>query len=406
MSDRKISSIAWLALSLLLLIVLFGMIYGNYVFAKVSAGGTDFLVHWVGTRVLLFSGESPYTDEAALQIQTITYGRAALPGEHELRVAYPLYSTLVFGPFALFENFALARAVWMTFLEVCLVVLAILCLRLFQWKPALGTFVVYLLFSLFWYKAIRGIINGNAVIVVALLIAFSIWAIRDNRDALAGISLALMTIKPHVVLLYFVFVLFWALSQRRWQLIGWMLVSVLGLILISMVFIPDWLMQNLKEVLRYPGYNPAGTAGAALKEIFPGVGSYLSIALTILIAAILVYEWYSAWGKGYSGFLWGVCSTLVLSQLIGIQTDPGNFIILFAPLVYVFAGWQKKGGRRGEWAAITLMVGLFSGLWILFIVTVQGTQQHPVMFFPLPIVLLLGLYSVRGVRGQFESEKR
>ncbi len=108
-----------------------------------------------------------------------------------------------------------------------------------------------------------------------------------------------------------------------------------------------------------------------------------------------IYEWYAAWGKEFPAFLWGACITLVLSQLIGIQTDPGNFIILFVPLVYVFAGWQKRWATKGEWGAVFLMAILFFGLWALFIATVQGDQQHPIMFLPLPLVLLSALYNLR-----------
>ncbi len=403
MLDQKLSPIAWISLTLLFLVVMIAITFGNFQFAQSNPGGTDFLVHWVGARVFLLDGNSPYSDDAAVQIQTITYGRSANPGEHELRVAYPLYSTIVFAPFAMIENFTLARAVWMTFLEICLIALAIVCLGLFKWQPAMGTFVVYMIFSLLWYKAIRGLINGNAVIVIALLITLSIWAVRQRQDALAGIFLALMTIKPHVVLLYFVFVLVWALSKRRWNLIYWTIGSVMALILIGMVFLPDWLLQNLNEVLRYPGYNPAGTVGAALQDIMPGVGDYLSVGLTIVVVILLLYVWYQAWKADYPGFLWGVCLTLVLSQIAGIQTDPGNYIILFAPLVYVFAGWQKLWGTRGEWGAILLMIGLFLGLWVLFLATVEGSTQHPIMFFPLPLILLSGLYSIRRVRFEIGS---
>ena len=84
------------ALGLLALIT-----YGNYRYSAQNPGGTDFLVHWVGTRSLFGEGLSPYSDQVALRIQTLVYGRAALPGEHELRVAYPLYSIVLFSPFAL-----------------------------------------------------------------------------------------------------------------------------------------------------------------------------------------------------------------------------------------------------------------------------------------------------------------
>ena len=81
------------------------LLYANYAFVQQNPGGNDFLVHWVGARALLVDGISPYSDEVAERIQTLAYGRPAQPGEHELRVAYPLYSVLVFLPFAFFSDY-------------------------------------------------------------------------------------------------------------------------------------------------------------------------------------------------------------------------------------------------------------------------------------------------------------
>ncbi len=72
---------------------LFGLlVWGNYRYTTQNPGGNDFLVHWMGTKSFFEDGLSPYSDEVALRIQTMVYGRAARAGEHELRVAYPLYS--------------------------------------------------------------------------------------------------------------------------------------------------------------------------------------------------------------------------------------------------------------------------------------------------------------------------
>jgi hypothetical protein len=89
----------------------------------------------------------------------------------------------------------------------------------------------------------------------------------------------------------------------------------------------------------------------------------------------------------------------VAGQWIGIQTDPGNFVVLFIPLVLVLAMWEEHWGNKGRLVSVISMVALFIGLWALFLATVQTTdgqpQQHPVLFFPLPILLFIGLYWVR-----------
>ncbi len=97
-------------------------------------------------------------------------------------------------------------------------------------------------------------------------------------------------------------------------------------------------------------------------------------------------------------FLWTACLTLTASQWVGIQTDPGNFIILMPALVLVFSIWEERWRRAGHIFALMTMLFLFLGIWALFLATVEygyQPQQSPVMFLPLPAFLLLTLYWVR-----------
>jgi hypothetical protein len=388
----------WLITVVLFAGILVGITWGNYRFALQNPGGNDFLVHWVGTRALLLEGTSPYSDEVARQIQTMAYGRTARPGEHELRVAYPLYSQVFFLPFALISDFTLARAVWMTALQAGLILLAVYSLRLTDWRPGIWMLPVYFLFAVFWYHGLRPLINGNAVIFVSVLLAAAFLALRSGRDELAGILLAFSTVKPQVVAIPVVFVLVWTISHGRWRVLAWLAITLALLSASVALFVPDWPLQNLREVLLYPEYNPPGTPGAVFSEWWPGIGARLGWILTAILGVILILEWRAARGKDFRWFLWTASLTLVISQWIGIQTDPGNFVILFIPLVLVFAVWEERWGPRGRWFILSIMLTLFAGLWALFVRTVSDVGQplqNPILFFPLPLLLLIGLYWVR-----------
>lgn len=395
---KSIPASSLLFLGLLVALALGGMTFFNLKFSERSPGGTDFLVHWVGARALL-DGKSPYGDHTALEIQVRTYGRPAQPGEHELRVAYPIYSVLLFGPFALVEDYNLARALWMTLLEVCLLGGSALAMRLFDWKPGLPGSVAFLVFSLTWYYALRGLINGNAVIVVAFLYTAALWAIRQEKDAWAGVMLALATIKPQVGVLFIPFVLLWAVSRRRWKLIGWTLGSGLGFSLLGLALQSDWPLQFAAEVLRYPGYNPPGTPAAVFATWWGEAGKALGWGLSLLMLGAVAVEWRRAWGVPFPHFAWAACLTLVASPWSGVQTDPGNFIVLVPALVLVLAEIQRRWPRRAGLAAGSLLILLWVGLWALFLglLRYEGGQpvQPPAMFFPLPLVLLVGLCAAR-----------
>jgi hypothetical protein len=372
--------------------------WANYNFVQQNPGGNDFLVHWVGTRALFIDGISPYSETVAERIQTLAYGRPAQPGEHELRVAYPLYSVFVFLPFALISDYELARALWMTLLEAALIGLAILSLKLTRWQLSMWLLPFFLIFSIFWYHSLRPLINGNVVILVAFILVAAFAALRTKRDEFAGILIAISTIKPHLVLIPIIFIMIWTISLRRWRTLGWMLVSLVLLSVSAALFVPDWPLQNLREILAYSSYNPPGTPGAAFETWLPATGRQLGWALSAVMGLILILEWRSVRSQDFRWFLWTGSLTLVISQWIGIQTDPGNFILLFLPLVLVFSLWVERWGKAGTVLSSISMILLFLLPWVIFLETVTyGDQplQHPVMFFPLPFFLLITLYWVR-----------
>lgn len=57
----------------------------------------------------------------------------------------------------------------MTTLEVCILFMAILCLRLTRWHPGVVLLSFYFIFALLWYNSIRTIINGNIVAIVRVI---------------------------------------------------------------------------------------------------------------------------------------------------------------------------------------------------------------------------------------------
>lgn len=388
----------WILVLALIAAVMALLTWFNYRYAQQNPGGNDFLVHWVGTRSFLIDGLSPYSDETAERIQTAAYGRPARLGEHELRVAYPLYSIVVFLPYALVGDYHLARALWMTTMEIALLALSLVSMRLVNWKPGRITQVLFLVFSILWYHAFRPLINGNAVILVALCLAGGLWALKSKADELAGVLFAFATIKPHVALLLLVFVVYWAFVNRRWGVIGWLGGTVALLSASAALLIPDWILQNIREIVRYSSYNPPVTLRTALGALLPTAGNRIGWAITGLLGLILLMEWWLVRKASFRSFVWVACLTLVASQWIGIPTDPGNFIILMPALALVFALWQERWRRGGAVFALVSMLALLGGLWALFLATVEygdQPQQSPIMFLPLPGFLLVMLYWVR-----------
>jgi len=382
----------------LLVIIALGLIWANFEYATKNPGGNDFLVHWVAAQNFTYDGTSPYSEITVLDIQNLVYGRAAKVGEHELRPSYPLYSVFLFLPFGLIKNYFIARALWMTLLEISLLFSVFISIKVAQWKPEKLVLIAVFVFSVFWYHGLRSLINGNVVVLLLFCFILSIYAVQIKQDELAGILLGLTTIKPQVGFALILFLMIWGILNKRYKIIFWFIGSTIMLIVLALFFDPNWPLQFLQEVMRYPGYNPPGTPATALGQLIPGVGNRLGVGISILSAIILIFEWFL--GRKSSGieFAW-VCSlTLVLGQWLNIQTDPGNFIIMLPAVFVAFRLNDDRWVNNG-----TLMNFIFLGMlfvipWIVFMYTISRVYQpiqSPVMFFPVPILLFILLYWVR-----------
>jgi hypothetical protein len=138
--------------------------------------------------------------------------------------------------------------------------------------------------------------------------------------------------------------------------------------------------------------------GAALNEWLPGAGRRIGWAVTGVLSLLLLLEWNISRVSNKRGFVWAACLTLTASLWIGIQTDPGNFIVAFPAIVMCFSLLDKRWKNGGKKIIYAITAILFIGIWTIFLLTVEYSYQpiqSPVMFIPLPMALLLMLYWVR-----------
>jgi hypothetical protein len=377
-----------------MIVALIALTLFNQRFAAQNPGGNDFLPRWLGTRLLLTHGQSPYSAATTQAIQTLVYGRAARSVEDQQLFVYPAYTLFLIMPFAWLSDYSWARAAWMTASEIAIIVLALAGLRLANWRLRPIGFAGYWLFAALWYHAVRPVINGNPVVMVALVLTLAMLAIRTGHDGRAGALLALAAIKPQLCVLIVPWTLWWALWQRRGRLVlGWG-VTLIGLSGAAAVLVPDWLAQNFGQILAYPGYTVPGTPGAILGALWPDGGQALGWLITLGLTLNAVYLAWTRRHTGSEGFVYVGGWLLASTQWIGVQTDPTNYIVLFAPLVLVLATLARSNRRLARLAVGLLGLALGGGLWVLFIATAEHgvqTQQHPIMFVPVPLIVLIGL---------------
>ncbi len=373
--------------------LLVGLVWANYRFALEAPGGNDFLARWMGARFWLVEGISPYDPRVSLASQERIYGREADPGQGEdiAHFVYPMPAMLFFAPFGYLE-YPLARALWMTLLEIGLPVLAILGLRLARWWPGPAMTASLLLFSVVWYHGLRSIVVGQFAVIEALLMIGALLAIQGGLDFFAGGLLALSISKPQMSFILIPYILLWSISKRRWSILTTCLLGSLGLLVGSILVLPDWPLQWLRQLVDYPSYTFLGSPVSIAAGILPRGSGIVTIALTLTLAAYLLWEWIQSFGKGIRWFQWTAALTIVITNLIAFRTATTNFVVMIPALCLIFANWSDRWGARGRVAVFASLIILVLGLWWLFLRSVAGNVESAVMYIPVPFLTLIGLW--------------
>jgi hypothetical protein len=397
--SRTLTILTTIFLIFLALAILGGLLWANTLYARDNPGEKDFFVPWLAARTFLQYGDSPYGDSATQRAQVVYYGRLAAEDEDPLRLSVPFPVELFYFPFALITDYAIARSMWMTCLEIALVAMAFLSLRLTGWKPARALLPGLLIFSVLWVYGFLPLAGNRAVIFVALAIVGLLLALRDGHDELAGALLVVPFFKPDIAGFLVLVIFWWAIYHRRGRLVAGFLMVVVILLAVSFFILSDWFMPFIGGLISQFNYHPGLTPGGILASWWPAVGPRLGLALTGLLLVVLYVEWRDLRRKDLRHLLWTASLTLAVTPLLGISVTPQDYVLLFFPLVLFLSILTERWSRPGRWgvAGFVLLV-IFFGFWIitagLFLAGNFATLTA-VLTLIFPALLVLGLYWMR-----------
>jgi hypothetical protein len=392
MPVQKSTRLIFIIVSIIL--VWLGLTWANYIFSLQNPGGNDYLARWNGAHAWLSSGTSPYDPSVSLQTQFAFYGRPARPeeGEDVAHFVYPFYTMIFLAPFA-WTNYPFSRALFMTFLEIGLLVIAQLGLKQAKWKPTPFQAAVLLLCIFLNYISVRSIILGQFAVINSLLIIAALYCIMRKRDIPAGILLSLSTCKPQMIFLLLPFLVFWGLAQNRKQLVISTTVSLVFLFVLSEILLPGWIHQWAAQLLEYPTYT--GRIGSLIEEAVhffaPRSSGSISVVLQICLVALLLVFWWRSFKSPETGiFYWTATLTLVITNLVALRTATPHYLV-FIPLLFIFL--KNLFDSKQHIRAIVWLFLLIAGYWILFLITVNGNVESILVYYPIPVLVLFGLFS-------------
>jgi hypothetical protein len=396
--SRTLTVVTAIVLICLAMAALGGLVWANTVYVRAQPVEKDFLIPWLGARTFIQYGDSPYSDPATQRAQILYYGRLAAPGQDPLALWLPFPVELFYFPIALINDYVLARAIWMTCLEIALVALAFLSLRLTGWKPGRLFLPVILLFPLLWVYGVFSLDSGSAAGFIALALVGFLLALRSESDELAGGLLVLLVSSARFTGVLAFFIFWWIVYQRRWRVLWGFLMALAVLLGLAFLFLPGWFLPFLTGLLSHFTFNPGFTTTSIFASFSPVVGQRMAWVLAGLLLLVLFFEWGNTLKKDFRAFLWMVCLTVSVTPLLGIPMEPKEYLILIVPFMLFLALLRERRPWLKRWGVPGIVILILAGVWLVAIALIRANAFAALgnmLILFLPVVLVFGLYWMR-----------
>jgi hypothetical protein len=320
------------------------------------------------------------------------YGRPAEADEDLAAYSYPLYALFFFWPLCFVQPYPLVQAIWMTLMLYTLIAGVVITARVAGWRPSNWLWAITLVWAVFNYPHARALILGQMSTLVFLALVAALWAISRQRDDLAGILLAITTIKPQVSFMVLPWIAWWTAWQRRWRTWRGFGSAMILMVSISFLLVPTWLTDFVSGVLNYDAvagrYNYHSLTWMVV-QYFMNLGPAIEIACTSVLVLYALYEAWRARQAEWDGFLWTTGLMLILSHFIAPRAATTHYSIMLPPLFVLFAKLENKLGRRAWLAVLVVQAVLLVGQWTLFLATIEGNFETAPVYLPFPVAMLI-----------------
>ena len=245
---------------------------------------TDLVPVWVGVRTTLASHD-PYSDTTTRGIQTVYYGRPLLASQrdaNQMGFAYPAYTAIVL---AWLAPLAWPEVQWFALA----LLIAITAVSVLAWMEVIGVpmtrdrITICVLTTMVSWPVIWSLRLQQMSLLTAALVASGCLLLKREKNGVAGVVLALATIKPQLVVLLLAWLVLWGLLARRWRFLASLAATMAMLMAAAEGLTPGWLRRWRhagSELLQYTHQRPA--LQTSFGTVFGGALMLALVALSLM----------------------------------------------------------------------------------------------------------------------------
>lgn len=380
-------------LPILILLALIGATVLNHRLASSFQKQDDFAPRWVAAREWMQSGSSPYSDSTHQATLELLNENGNEPfGLSQGRFVDPAWFVLFYLPIS-FVPYSIARAIWMTLIELSLILSVVLSIRMAGLKMSTVELLITSILVLVFYPLFKTVlvISVNAPYIFLTLLA--VHLARERQSTMAGLLFALSVWMVPLSLFLVILFMIWLGARRDNSLAKIFFSSIAFLVLVSLILFPGWVAEWFAAYLRlFPDFSWVRTPLMVFGELFPGASAQIAIILSLVVLVMMLVEWYGIGEREGRGFHWKLMLTLNLLYLFNLTSEGIYLIWLFAPLFSVFKYLIEKwrvSGRIIFWVTYLALIFIH---WRRFQITQNwSTEESSLVILLLPAITFLGL---------------
>ena len=254
----------------------------------------DFIEYWAAARLLL-EGKNPYSPELMFALQS----SIGWSDQRPLMMWNPPWALSAVLPFGLL-SFEVGKSLWLL-INLFIVFLCIdLCWRIYAgpkrnfwlaWAVGLGFFP-----SLFVLRV------GQITPFILLGVVGFLFFIRQGKYGLASCSAILISIKPHLLYLFWIALLCWIINRKQWKMLVIIAATVIFALILPLSYDPSIVAQFFRSSLVAPPlYWVTPTLGGLLRTTF-GTGNFWIQFLPMTLCSLFFLCVY--WKRHKKDWVW------------------------------------------------------------------------------------------------------
>ena len=374
---------------------------------------SDLYPRWLGARELLLHGRDPYSAAITREIQVGYYGRPLdsmrpYDPKDQQGFAYPVYVAFLLAP-TIRLPFQIVQRTFFWVLLMLTVVSVPIWLRVVRWPLSLWAQASVAVLTVGSMAVVQGLKLQQMTLVVAALMAMAIALLATKHGIVAGVLLALATIKPQLVCGLLFWLAVWTvgdLKQRyRWSVSFLMTMAVL--IVAAELTLPGWIPRFWQAVREYQGYTGAAPL---LDKLIPIPWSSLTAFAAGICATYVCWKNHKHPADAVA-FVATACMVLAVTLLIVPTLAIYNQVLLL-PALLILAGdrraiWDRSRAGRVLLVAVAVLLGwqwlssiVLAGLsFMMPLEVVQKAWAVPgwaALTLPVPVAALMLLVASGG----------